>query len=744
MASANYNLPLKDGWKFHLGEFERVADFPISLSHATSKAGGALKALDGFEDEPSWKAVCVPHDWLTELSLDKNEIAAGGFKKRKAAWYSLSFNLGEDEIKNAKLVFDGVLGKCDVYVNGTLVGRNFSGYNRFGFDVSDYLLPGQENKIALYVDARRWEGWWYEGAGLYRDVYIQFRADSYFDEEKCFVKAFESGTEWKVQPELDIVNANGNMNVRLSLVDKEGKIVAADTFDVKEKNISLSVLKPELWSPETPNLYTLICELEKEGAVLDTFKTQVGFRAIEWKANEGMFLNGKRYQIKGICCHQDHAGVGAAMPKELMEHRIGILKKLGINAYRCAHHAVSESLLEICDRMGMLVMVENRNFAVSEEVLEQLSSLVYVSRNHPSVFLYGLFNEEPWQEEERGMRIAQKMRAHVLKLDNTRPIIGAQNAGLLADSNTSDVLDVIGVNYCLKDYDAAHERLSDKVIIGTENCPTYATRGVYKSDKEKYVFASYGDEWPEYFSESLTETMHTAFYKPYVAGCFAWSGFDYRGEPTPYEWPSALSHWGFTDYCGFAKDTAYQLAAWYKDDLFAHLFPHWNHKAGEMVRVCTFTNADTAELFVNGRSLGKKEVTDRRAEWEAVFEPGIIKVAATKGNKTVYDEVKTAKDAAKICLIDVTPNKENASVHIVNICITDEDGTVIPDCDALIKFDVQKGTILGVGNGDPNSHHDEKAHEIKLFNGWAQVICVADELAIKSEGLPDVNVYFNK
>ena len=455
MASANYNLPLKDGWKFHLGEFERVGEFPVSLSHATSKAGGALKALDGFEDEALWKEVRMPHDWLTELPLDKNAIAAGGFKERGSGWYKVSFILGKDEIKNARLVFDGVLGKCDVYVNGTLAGRNFSGYNRFGFDVSDYLLCGQENTVAVYVDARRWEGWWYEGAGIYRDVYIQFRTDSYFDAEKSFVKAIKADNGWKVQAELDIVNSDKDMSVRLTLADSKGNAVASKTVSAEEKSVCLLTENPALWSPEIPNLYTLVCELEKDGKILDTFKTFVGFRTIEWKANEGMFLNGERYQIKGICCHQDHAGVGAAMPKELMGYRIGILKKLGVNAYRCAHHAVSESLLEICDRMGMLVMVENRNFSASEEVLNQLSSLVYVSRNHPSVFLYSLFNEEPWQEEERGKRIAEKMRAHVLKLDDTRSITGAQNAGLLTASNTSDVLDIIGVNYCLKDYDAA-------------------------------------------------------------------------------------------------------------------------------------------------------------------------------------------------------------------------------------------------------------------------------------------------
>ncbi len=741
MASANYNLTLRDGWKFHLGELVRVGEMPINLSHATSKAGGALKELDMFREDMEWKLVCIPHDWLTEQPLDKNEYAAGGFKERGTGWYYLSFQLPPDEIKNARLVFDGVLGKCEVFVNGTVCGRNFSGYNRFSFDIADYLLPGEENTIALYVDARRWEGWWYEGAGLYRNVYIQFRDDSFFDSEKCFVKAHMHDGHWEVQVEPQIVNPAADMSINLCLTDSKGSIVAERTVSAMETSITIPVDAPALWSPEIPNLYPLVFRLEKNGAVLDTFQTSVGFRTIEWKENEGMFLNGVRYQVKGICCHQDHAGVGAAMPDALMEYRISILKSLGINAYRCAHHAPTESLLEMCDRHGLLVMVENRNFAVSEDVLGQLSSLVYVSRNHPSVFLYSLFNEEPWQREERGKRITAKMRAHVLKLDNTRHITAAQSKGLLEKSNASDALDVIGANYCLAEYDSAHERTPNKVMIGTENCPSYATRGVHKSDSEKQIFANYGEEWGG-FSESLNETMHTAFYKPYVAGCFAWSGFDYRGEPTPYGWPSVLSHWGFTDYCGFPKDHAYLLAAWYREDLFAHLFPHWNHTPGEIVRVCVYTNAETAELFLNDCSQGEVKVNDCRAEWNVVYAPGSIRVCAKRGTEVVTDEVKTAGAPAFIRLLDVTPEKENADLHIINICATDEAGTLLPNADDMLYFDIPKGTVLGVGNGDPNGHIDEKATEVPLFHGMAQLITTADTVTVRAKGLPDAHIRF--
>ena len=600
MESANYNLELKDGWRFHLGDVERLKNIPISRAHRCCQAGGAVIELDMFKDEAAWKEVVIPHDWLTEQPLDQNADAAGGFKYRGTGWYYLTFQLPDTPIEKARLVFDGVLGNSPVYVNGVTAGRNFSGYNRFSCNIEDYLLPGKENVIALYVDARRFEGWWYEGAGLYRRVYIEFRENARFEPEKCFIRGEQAEDGWNAVAELELsgIDEKVNMTINACLQDAQKKEIACIEIPARNHtNINLKIPEADLWTPESPHLYTFCCELKKEGAVVDCVCASVGLRTVEWKADKGMYLNGKRYRVKGICCHQDHAGVGAAMTKEIMEYRMSKLKQLGINAYRVAHHAPTDELLDICDRLGMLVMVENRHFAVSEDVFKQLDALVCLSRNHPSVFLYSLFNEEPWQKEERGRRMAEKMRSRILSLDHTRAITGAQNGGTLEKANASDALDVIGVNYFLADYDATHRRAPQKVMIGTENCPTYATRGVYKSDKDKQIFANYGDEWGD-FSESLEETMETVASKPYVAGCFAWCGFDHRGEPTPYGWPSVVSHWGFHDDCGFAKDTAYLLAAWYRDELCVHLLPHWNWKTGEVVRVCVYTNADTAELFL--------------------------------------------------------------------------------------------------------------------------------------------------
>jgi beta-galactosidase len=292
---------------------------------------------------------------------------------------------------------------------------------------------------------------------------------------------------------------------------------------------------------------------------------------------------------------------------------------------------------------------------------------------------------------------------------------------MLESSNAADALDVVGVNYFLKDYDATHKRLPHKVMLGTENCPTYATRGVHISDKNQQIFAQYGDEWGN-FSESLDETMETIFSKPFVAGCFAWCGFDHRGEPTPYGWPSVISHWGFHDECGFAKETAYLLKAWYSEELCVKLLPHWNWEDGETVRVCAFTNADRAELFLNGKSLGVQPVVLKKAFWNVPFAEGELKVVAGRDNHTISDSVYTAKKPARLVLENWTEDISNSDVRVINVSVTDENGVLVPDFNETVTFSVSDGVILGVGNGDPNSHHHQKSESISLFYGKAQII----------------------
>jgi len=563
-------------------------------------------------------------------------------------------------------------------------------------------------------------------------VHIEMREYTHIESDEVFVRTIETDGEWKLICDLGISGEETEpLTVTACLRDRNGKIINKDCKAIKNTlSLSLDCPSAELWSPLSPYLYLFSCELKRGEEIIDSYSANVGFRKIEFSTTEGMLLNGKPLRVKGICCHQDHAGVGAALTPEIYEYRIKKLKSLGVNAYRTAHNAPSEELLDICDRLGMLVMVENRTFSVSDDAMRELSSMVKVARNHPSVFLYSLFNEEPWQCDERGMRIAKRLREKLRSLDSTRAVTAAQNSGILEKNNASDALDIIGVNYNLKNYEECHKRTPDKLILGTENCPTFATRGIYKTDKDDRVFSSYGDDYASWFSESIDETMEAVEKYPYVIGCFAWCGFEHRGEPVPYAWPSVTSHWGFTDSCGFEKDTAYLLKAYYTDELCVHLLPHWNFNESETVRVEAFTNADEAELFLNGKSLGKVAVSRRRARWLVPYERGTLSVKATRNKDTVTAKTCTANAAKNFIIEDATPKASNQQCRIINVKIVDENETLVYNFCKNIDFSLEGGKLLGVGNGNPNSHHSERASSIAAFMGRLQIILSADVKSI--------------
>ena len=721
---ASFDLNLSGEWLFHLGDFPRKRKVPAGEYQSAAKTGGVLKAFDGFADPASWRTVSVPHDWLTRLPYDAEEDPSKGCKPRDVAWYKKSFFLPEGDIASAELIFDGVLGECTVFVNGVISKRNFSGYNRFSVEIADYLVPNKENEIAVFVDARRHEGWWYEGAGIYRPVRILFREDARILKEECFVRSEGDA----VVVDLCFV---GEGEILASLADAEGNEVAATRMMGKGGvHFALSLAAPKLWSPEAPYLYQLSVSLVKDGREYDRVAFSVGLREIDW-TRDGMSLNGSPYPIKGICAHQDHAGLGAAVPAVVEEYRIARLKSLGANAYRCAHHAPSETLLDACDRLGMFVMVENRHFDVSEDTMAQLDALVKLSRNHPCVFLYCMFNEEPWQEEKRGKRIVAKMRERVLALDATRAVTGAQNSGVLARHNASEAIDIIGINYNLDAYAQCHVLYPEKVILGTENSPTYATRGVARTDRSAQVFADDGSEYPKAFSQPLPETM-AAVEALFVAGCFVWSGFDHGGEPNPFEYPSVASHWGFLDRCGFDKNIAHWLRAYYLNEPFLRLAAF----AEKTERVLAFTNADTAELFADGVSCGVVKAKEHKVEWTIEGDYRELRVASKKDGQELSDSYTRPSKKAALSVTDVAPKASD--VRILNVCVTDENGVPILSENGMLHID---GAVLGVGNGDPNGHHDDKASVIPLFGGMAQVITPkTGEIILSYEGVASVTV----
>ena len=728
-------LDLARGWKFCFGDVKRWKRVDHDVCYQTTKIGSEIGVLDVFLRDNPWTDVSVPHDWNTQQRSHPDNYPSNGFKPRGIGWYYNAFEMpeyGDDAC--VLLEFEGIMGESVVYVNGVLAARNESGYTGFTFDISDYVLPGEENMIVVSVDNTRWEGWWYEGAGIYRPVTVHIKPAVHLAHMKTFVRPELKDGCWSVKLTSELENtgdAAGSAAVSARVLDADGACVAqlqaggdVPAFGTAEVSAEAALEAPRLWSPDSPYLYTLENRLIVDGQCVETEAIRFGLRDIRW-TDHGMFINGALTPVRGICCHQDHVGVGIAVGKSLMRYRIAKLKEMGCNAYRCAHHCPTRYLLDVCDELGMLVMSENRHFRSSDEVMRQLDAMTLLSRNHPSVFLYSLFNEEmPWQSEPRGRKVAARMLRRVRRYDDSRPVTAAMNGGVLTRENASDVLDVGGMNYFIDDYMNYAARRPGHPLVGTENGPLYATRGIYRDDPVAQVYNAYGLT-TAFFGQTLQDTMEAVEAAPHVAGLFVWGGFDYRGEPQPFEWPSVFSHWGLTDNCGFEKDTFYMLKSYYsdEDEPMVHLLPHWNWRAGETVRVCAMTNCDTAQLFVNGEPLEIKPVARRRAEWEVPFAPGSIRVEAVKGDVKVADEVRTAGAPAKLEVVDAAPERD-FDAAIINVRLQDARGLNVPgrENDREIRFEVLEGELIGSGNGDPNGIQPDVAAAIPTFCGRCQAI----------------------
>lgn len=745
-------IDLLKGWKFCYGDVKRWERVDHHVCYAVAKAGGEVGDMKVFLEENDWQEVCVPHDWNTYQSSQPDEYPSNGFKPRGTGWYYNEFELPEyDDSSCVLLEFEGIMGESVVYVNGVLAARNESGYTGFTTDISDYLLSGEKNIIVVSVDNTRWEGWWYEGAGIYRPVHIYIKPETHLAHRRTFISPIRNGKNWDISVETMVetcAGASTEYEISAGICSPDGALVCSmkanqscTAFGQSKAVLSGSVDEPKLWSPDDPVMYTAEISLAIDGKQVENEVISFGFRHIEW-TDHGMYLNGTKTPVNGICCHQDHVGVGIAINQSLTRYRVKKLKEMGCNAYRCAHNCPSEDFLNACDELGLLVMAENRHYRTSDEVMKQLDEMVLLCRNHPCVFLYSLFNEEPWQAEKRGLRMAEKMLRRVKLNDSTRAVTAAMNGGVLTRENASDVLDVAGMNYFVNDYMKYAERRPGHPMVGTENGPLYATRGVYRDDPEKQVYNSYGLTTAR-FGQPLQETMEKVRAAEHVAGLFVWGGFDYRGEPQPFEWPSVFSHWGLTDNCGFEKDTFYMLRSYYSEEPMLHLLPHWNWKAGETVRVCAMTNCEQVTLLVNGKSCGTKAVYRNRAEWEVPFEAGEIQAIAQIRGQRITETITTAGPVTRLEVADASEEKEY-DCSILNIRLLDENGRAAAgeEIDREVRISVQQGTLIGAGNGNPNGIQPDVTDKISTFMGRCQFLIRPDNghVSVKLEcpGLPEV------
>ena len=745
MASADSGreiLSFDQGWRFHPGDIPFPEIKGHGATYGNAKAGNASGAAATVYDDTGWRVVDLPHDWAVEGPFDKDANVSQGYRPRGIAWYRKSFKIDpSDKGKHLELQVDGVSTHCTVWLNGTEVHHNNCGYTGFTIDLTPTARYGDDlNTIAIRVDANAMEGWWYEGAGMYRHTRLVKRPPVHIVTDGVFAQPIkEASGSWKIPAEVTVQNigkTNAPASVTVTLRDPEGKQVATltETNDVpvlgsKVFRPVLNVTDPRLWSLDHPVLYTVETKVASPGQSDDAVTTKVGFRTIRFDADKGFFLNDQPVKLMGTCNHIDHAGVGVAVPDSLWDFRIRKLKEMGSNAYRCSHNPPASEFLDACDRLGMLVMDENRNFNCSPEYMDQLRWMVRRDRNHPSVILWSVFNEETMQGTEQGYEMVRRMTAAVKELDTNRPVTAAQSGGQMNPINVSDAVDVVGFNYQQGSYDAFHQKHPQTPITSSEDTSAVMTRDEYETVKSNNVIASYDVDHPGWGA-----THHDAWKaiaeRPFIAGGFQWTGFDYRGEPTPFTWPSVGSFFGSMDLCGFPKTAFYMhQAMWIKDRPILAIVPHWNWKGkeGKPIRVMVITNAKQAELFLNGKSLGVKEVDPyAMANWDVTYEPGALEaVAKTDGKEIARTKVETTGEAVAL---KITPDRDSLAgdgrdAIPVTIAAVDAKGRVVPGAAPMVTFKVEgPGKLMGMGNGDPNCHEPEVGPDHSLFHGLGQAI----------------------
>lgn len=752
---------LDSDWRFHLGHAaDLTKDFGFGLNQRTyAKAGWmTAEASRPAFDDSGWAAVQLPHDWAVDLpyappatpasKATEDAVAAHGFKaigrdhpENSVGWYRRAIAIEPgDRDRRLWLEFDGVFRDCLVFVNGYIATRNESGYAPFRVDIDDFLdYSGGPNVIAVRVDASLGEGWFYEGAGIYRHVHLVRTGRVHIPQWGTCVRTVLSAAGATVQVATDIANdgpAAAAVTVRQRVRGPGGGEVAR--FDdiavtvAAEQNATVDasarVAAPLLWSIETPHLYTLESEVIVGGAVVDRFETPFGIRTIQLDAARGFLLNGKPVKLLGTCNHQDHAGVGTAIPDRLHAWRVEQLQSMGSNAWRSAHNPPATALLDICDAKGMLMMVEARLNSTAPDAIDQLDRIVRSARNHPSVFMWSVGNEEPHQATERGARISAEMVRRVKVLDPTRPTIQAFDNGF--GKGASRVVDAIGFNYRTDKIEAFHAEFPDQPVIGTETGSTVATRGEYRNDPARHIVRAYDTEHP-WWASTAEEWWSIAADRPYIAGGFVWTGFDYRGEPTPFaQWPSVNSYFGILDLCGFAKDNYWYYRAWWRPDQpMVHLLPHWNWPGheGQPVEVWAHGNCDEIELVVNGQSAGRKAMPrNRHLAWSVPYAPGRIEACGyNRGKLVARDRRETTGPAAALRLVTDRRgiDADGRDLAMIRVEAIDAAGRVVPTADVPVTFALEgPARLIGVGNGDPTSTESDKGPLRSTFNGLCQAI----------------------
>lgn len=660
-----------------------------------------------------WKTVKVPHDYVVDQIPDRRFNEGLGFMETKNAWYRKTFTLAkEDKSKRITLYFEGVTNYATVWVNGCLAKRSFTGYVPFEVDITDYAVFGEDNVVSLYIDASSHEGWWYDGGGIYRNVWLIKTDMVSVDTYGVYVAPQKvTDTKWSVPVEITLRNddfKNHRVKVVTQITDEAGNVVASSQMtasvnlkDKKTVKTLMEVDSPKLWDCESPNLYyvkTTLLSGEKE---IDSTTTHFGFRTIHFDADKGFFLNGKHTLIKGLCAHEDFGLQGKAVFDRMKRYKISLMKEMGANGYRTSHYCQSEQTMDELDRQGFLVMDETRWFGTSDEYIDQLETLVKRDRNRPGVIMWSLGNEESHHLTETGKRFCERLASVVRRLDSTRPVTSAiSNDPLNAKIYNSH--DIIGINYNLNQFDDIHAKYPHVPLYSSENCATGTTRGWYGDSSPKRSFINAYDHDTDSWFLGRERTWQFFMEREWIAGGYQWIAFEHRGEAL---WPRLCSQSGAIDLFGQKKDAFYQNKSFWSSEPMVHILPHWNLKGreGEDVPVWVYTNCSEVELFYNGESMGRQKIDKySHGEWTLNYAPGKVSaIGYTDGKKVCTDSVETTGDAVALKL-EMQTDELTASVYdcaVIACYAVDKNGNKVPDAVCNVSFDTNDlGYVRSTGS----------------------------------------------
>jgi len=736
------------GWKFSLGDIENAENIDFN--------------------DTGWRALELPHDWAIEGPFTQEVNYKGGYLPYPGvAWYRKSFKV-RSETKNLMIECDGIMRNSKIWLNGKYIGGWPYGYTSFSIDLTDIIERDKENIIAIRVENQDNSSRWYPGSGIYRNVWLTYTNSIHVaywgtciatpvineDLAEVHVKTLVNNSESfnaSVEISTVILDYNGNP---ISKVNEEGISIEAD--QQTEIVQHLEIPEPELWSVDSPYLYKAVTSIIHKGKIQDTYETPFGVRYFHFDSDKGFFLNGKPLKLKGVNLHHDLGPLGAAVNKRATERQLEIMKEMGVNAIRTAHNPPSPEQLELCDMMGILVIDEtfdewsvskhgvpnSYNIWFDEWAEKDTRALIMRDRNHPSVIMWSIGNEIPDLDTEAGKKHAKLLSNICREMDPTRPVNAGVHLTTIFDSELEKCFDVFGMNYWQDRYDKMHSEFPNLPLLSTESSATLSTRGEYHFPV-KEIYSGYLHESKQITSYDIVNTGFGALpdvefelqQAPWMAGQFVWSGFDYHGEPDPYEqgyFPAHSSYFGIVDMCGFKKDRFYLYQSQWTDDPMIHLLPTWNWEGrkGKVTPVYIYSNCSEVELFVNGKSMGRKQKQEgiyRYIYDGVIYQPGSIKaVGYGSGGEILSEkEIRTAGKPAKIGLEADRPSiiSDGKDLAFVTVKILDEDGNICPNANNLVKFSIEgEGLLQCVGNGDPTCIESYQASERSAFHGLCLVV----------------------